>query len=936
MRLVPAALRRRPSSSLPSLSARFHVAFGLVSLLSTVVLVATFAGVVPDRASTVRDGRVALSEALASAGSMLLRRGDVDGLSRALEFTVARNDDLVGVDLVRGGRGGTTTFGVPAPDAAVGETPDATGSVAGAVGVPLLRGGREWGQLRFRFADGASLPWWERARRSPFAPVVFIALAGFAAFYLYLGKVLKQLDPSAAVPGRVRSALDSIAECLVVVDRRGDLVLANAAFAELAGEDATALIGRSLSALGWVAPDDGPDGSDEGEPSSGAGAIAERPWARSLADGVAVHQARASYTDAAGRVRRFLVNCSPVLDPKGGVGGVLVSMDDVTRLEEQEILLRESTRAAEEANATKSAFLSNMSHEIRTPMTAILGFTDVLRRGAANDPSTRERHLATISSSGQHLLGLINDLLDLSKVEAGSMEVESIPTSPVAVAHEVIETLGVKAREKGIGLALEIDTPLPESVASDPARLRQILTNLAGNAIKFTEAGGVSVRLAWDGPSATLRAAVRDSGIGMTEAQQATVFDAFAQADASITRRFGGTGLGLSISLRLAEALGGTIELESSPGEGSTFTLALPGLESLSGEPVPADALLASLEAARAVDAGERRLARVPVLVVDDAAENRELLLLVLGGAGLDVTLAANGREAVEARRAREGGDEGGASGDASGHGGFAAVVMDIQMPVMDGYEAAGMMRADGYEGPIVALTANAMRGFEERVLAAGFSHYETKPIDIDRLLDLLARLVGEAKTGETETGEAAGETAARPAPGSPTRDVPATPTSAEASIGAATGGCTPGASDGTGNAPIPSSLAASNPAFATIAMRFLERLDDELDTVRGAVAAPDANLVAERAHWLKGSGGTVGYACLGEPAAALELAAKADDAAGMSAALDAIEALCARLVVLEGDAARVTKAHRGAPSTGAPAVNPCDEGGEERDGLAA
>ena len=220
----------------------------------------------------------------------------------------------------------------------------------------------------------------------------------------------------------------------------------------------------------------------------------------------------------------------------------------------------------------------------------------------------------------------------------------------------------------------------------------------------------------------------------------------------------------------------------------------------------------------------------------------------------------------------------------------------------MDGYEAAGIMRADGYERPIVALTANAMRGFEQRVLAAGFSHYETKPIDIDRLLALLAELVGEAL--DVPDGAGGGS------PGTPVDD-----------------------------GPIPSSLAAANPAFATIATRFLERLDGELATMRDAVAAGDAARVADRAHWLKGSGGTVGYACLGEPAAALELAAKADDGPGMRAAFAAIETLCARLVVLEGDgpgAVPVTKAPGPAPPVGGPAVNPSSEGDEGSDDIAA
>ncbi len=589
----------------------------------------------------------------------------------------------------------------------------------------------------------------------------------------------------------------------------------------------------------------------------------------------------AAYTDATGRRRRFIVNCSPVLDGRGEVGGVLVSMDDVTRLEEQEALLRESMRHAESANAAKSAFLSNMSHEIRTPMTAILGFTDVLRRGAANDPAARERHLRTIASSGRHLLELINDLLDLSKVEAGSMEVESIPTSPALVAHEVVETLGVKAREKGIGLELDVRTPLPERVASDPARLRQIVTNLAGNAIKFTETGAVRVGVAWLPGEATLRIEVADSGIGMTAEQQAKVFDAFSQADATIARRFGGTGLGLSISLRLAEALGGTIELESAPHEGSTFTLVLPGLRSLSGAPVSIAALRASLERATPAPTAGRQLARVPVLVVDDAAENRELLQLVLGGAGLEITCAANGREAVEALRA----------------GDFAAVVMDVQMPVMDGYEAATTMRADGYAGPLVALTANAMRGFEARVLAAGYSHYETKPIDFDRLIGLLGSLVGSP---------------AAPAP-------------------SAAHAIEPEAAD-----LVPSALAAQNPAFAAIAARFLDRLDAELVALREAMSANDFARVADRAHWLKGSGGTVGYACLGEPAAALEAAAQAGDAAGARESLHAVQALHARLIVLAGDPPRVTKTDGPPPTNGAAAVTGCHANGGAPDDLAA
>jgi len=596
------------------LPARFHIAAGITSLLTSLILVGYFVGFVPDKSGIQFQGRVAMSEALAASGSALLKRGDVDGIRRVLEFVVERNEGLLGVELHREWNEQTVSFGnVPAPAEENVATADSGELQEGRIDVPLLRGGRDWGQLRFYFAplgsQGGFSGLWDKYTASPFGFLSFAGMLGFLGIFYYLGRVLKQLDPKAAVPGRVRSALDSIAECLVVLDRSGQLVLANAAFSTLSGSPAESLIGVPVDSLSWAMDDE-----DN---------IEERPWHRALSSGESVHQAMAAYVGADGERRSFLVNCSPVYGAEDEVGGVLVSMDDVTQLEEQEKALREAMVLAEEASVAKSSFLSNMSHEIRTPLTAILGFTEVLLRGAGNNPEEREKHLQTISRSGSHLLGLINDLLDLSKVESGAMEVEILDTMLADIAFDVVDVLKVKAEEKGIDIDVEVATELPETIASDPSRLRQIITNLVGNAIKFTESGGVKMRLFCEPQSQLCRVSVVDSGIGMNEEQQARIFDAFTQADVTVTRRFGGTGLGLSISRSLTEALGGTITVESTPGEGSTFHVEIP-TGSLEGvKMLPAEDLTERMNHARAAATTTWAFEDRTVLVVDDGVERR-------------------------------------------------------------------------------------------------------------------------------------------------------------------------------------------------------------------------------------------------------------------------------------------------------------------------
>lgn len=799
----------------PTLSPRFHIAFGLSSLVTSTVLLALFMGFVPDREGAIAESRVSLAESLATSTSTLINRGILLGVRDNLEFIVQRNPSLASVELVRKRDADTVVFGEPVDT-----------SIQPTITVNVYRGQYEWGVLKFHFVDYIGPGIVDRWRKSEFGLMLFVSLLSLPLFYFYLGKMLKELNPSSAVPGRVRNALDTIAEALIVVDKKGNIVLANAAFATLNGRTAEELMGVQADTLGWEAAEEDVHGL---------------PWKIVFDSGEPLHKRMVSYTDSEGQSRKFMVNCSPVTGAKGRVGGVLISMDDITLLEEKERLLRQSMEEAEEANVAKSAFLSNMSHEIRTPMTAILGFTEVLKRGINLSPEDRTRHLSTISRSGQHLLELINDVLDLSKVESGAMDVENIPTAIGPLAHEVVKVLKVKADEKAIYLNLNITTPMPEHVLSDPSRLRQIMTNLVGNAIKFTEEGGVNLNVSHDAETQMVLLAVTDTGIGMNDAQQATIFDAFTQADSSITRRFGGTGLGLSISRKLAEALGGSVEVESSPGRGSTFFIKVPTGDVIDVPVLSAEEVVASFDMLDDETDIHWEFPKAEVLVVDDAPENRELIEVLLTDLGLSVTLAENGLEGVESAMRHK----------------YAIILMDIQMPVMDGYDAVAAMRENGIEYPIVALTANAMKGYEEKILASGFSHYQTKPLDIAKLTQLLARLLdGKSVSKPNKVTLDAQEV---PLPAVVT-ELPLNNDSA------------------TSQGRIYSSLVKDNEKFGIIVSKFLEKLGGELSDMQRLQAAGDWASLKDKAHWLKGSGGTVGFNCLYDPAMALEDASTAAD----------------------------------------------------------
>ena len=370
----------------------------------------------------------------------------------------------------------------------------------------------------------------------------------------------------------------------------------------------------------------------------------------------------------------------------------------------------------ERASQAKSEFLAHMSHEIRTPMTAILGFAEMLEDEKL--APTQAEHLATIRRNGEHLIAVIDDILDLSRVEAGRLELEIGPTRPDAIVREVAALIQPGAAERGLDVQVDVAASARGTIRSDATRLRQVLINLAMNAVKFTEAGHVRLSVRAD-TDHTLRFEVQDTGPGIPPDKVGEIFQPFTQLDASMSRRYGGTGLGLAISSRLARALGGELTVESEVGVGSRFALRIRA-EAIAEEPERPSA-------ARAAAAAQRTL-RGRVLVAEDGADNRRLLAHLLARWGLEVDIAENGVEAL-ARIASA----------AERRAPIELVLMDMQMPEMDGYEAARTLRARGFPAPIIALTAHAMEGSREACLAAGCDDFLTKPIDRAQLRNTLA-----------------------------------------------------------------------------------------------------------------------------------------------------------------------------------------------------
>ncbi len=641
----------------------------------------------------------------------------------------------------------------------------------------------------------------------------------------------------------LRTVLESMIEGVIVSDMRGRFLVFNAAARDLLGQGQT---------------DTGPEGWSETYGIFYADGktlyrTEDLPLTRAMAgesvDGEEV------IIRAPGRNHDVHLNASarPLRCDTGEQLGGMVVFHDITQSKQVEKELREATNQAEEASRAKSEFLANMSHEIRTPLTAVLGFADLLL-----DPDLREsdrlNYIQAVRRNGQHLLGLINDVLDLSKLQADKIQVEQVDFSLQQLLHEVVSVMQVRAHENDLDFHVVYDTPIPVRICNDPMRIRQILFNLLSNAIKFTSQGSVTLHCGCLDPgtkASRLEFAVVDTGIGISEEEIDELFQPFQQANLSTSREYGGTGLGLAICRALSEALNGEIQVESRSNEGSVFRLVL-------RQPLEAEVVMVA-EHYESLDQGESASHRHElaqnlsgrILLAEDGLDNQLLISTILRRHGLIVDIAGDGEQAV-ARALQALAEE----------QPYDLVLMDMQMPRLDGYGATLTLRRKGYSGPVVALTAHAMAGERERCLTVGCDDYLTKPISRPVLLAAVQAYLQRIRGGEP-----------------PPQKSRAFPSEHPVEQG------------------VIHSTFSKDPDMQELVEGFVGRLPMIIGDIKAAYDSGDTEHLCRLAHQLKGSAGGYGFLPVSQVAATLEAAARSSGSPDeLASAIKQLQQTCERV----------------------------------------
>jgi PAS domain S-box-containing protein len=560
------------------------------------------------------------------------------------------------------------------------------------------------------------------ARHGLMLAALLLAVSGVGAFALARsGEARRRAERQASRQLVLfRLVSDNMPSPIYLKDRSGRYLACNLAFERLLGRSAQSILGRRV---------------DEVLPSEEARVHDEVDRALLAEGGTRHYEARV--TVGPGEVRELLVAKSAVRDERGHVVGVTAALVDITERKAAERaarrgleVLRQAKEAAEAGTRAKSEFLAVMSHEMRTPLNAVLGATGLLLDGPLGAEQREQAEMAR--SAGRALLDLIDDILDFSRIEAGRLDLEKVAFDPRHLLDDTVALVMAEAKGKGLELAGRVEPDVPRRVCGDPGRLRQVLLNLLTNSVKFTDKGRIAAHLELGGRhpgEVVLRLRVRDTGVGIAPDYLPHIFEPFTQGESATRRRYGGTGLGLAITRRLVELMGGTISVSSTPGEGSEFTctvqLAAAGPEH--GPAPPERRRDPSVDAPR-----DRPL---HVLLAEDNLVNQRVTRAQLQRLECDVDVAGDGREAIAAVARRP----------------YDLVLMDCQMPGVDGFDATREIRrreGDGRRVPIVALTANALRGDRERCLAAGMDDYLAKPTDLDALREMLARRAAPAREG--------------------------------------------------------------------------------------------------------------------------------------------------------------------------------------------